>query len=171
MRARIRYSNDCGFDCGFRHLGNSVLARRHPSARVPRANHQHISETHQDSKCPSSGTITTDRCITHIRDVANSKRRAYLLSAARASSRLPCLLSVFLVSFCFLRVLFLDGTEKTNAIMPTKPVASHHLNVTVKTHTAPTQRESPKYHIPLNISIPHTSNLQNTILCGQVLPI
>jgi len=35
--------------------------------------HQHISESHRNSKPPSGGTITTDRCLTHIWDVAHSE--------------------------------------------------------------------------------------------------
>jgi len=36
--------------------------------------HQHISASHWNSKSPSGGTITTDRCLTHIRDAAHSER-------------------------------------------------------------------------------------------------
>jgi len=34
--------------------------------------HQHISESHRNSKFPSGGTNTTYRCLTHIRDAARS---------------------------------------------------------------------------------------------------
>jgi len=35
--------------------------------------HQHICESHRNSKFPSGGTITKDRCLIHIRDAAHSK--------------------------------------------------------------------------------------------------
>jgi len=39
--------------------------------------HQHISESHRNSNPPSNGTITTDRCLTHIRDAAHSENRVW----------------------------------------------------------------------------------------------
>jgi len=45
--------------------------------------HQHISESHRNSKPPSGGTINTDRCLTHIRDAAHSKSKELELELYR----------------------------------------------------------------------------------------
>jgi len=37
--------------------------------------HQHISESHRNPKPFSCGTVTTDRCLIHIRDAAHSERK------------------------------------------------------------------------------------------------
>ena len=40
--------------------------------------HQHISASHRNLKPPSGKTITTDRCLTHIRDAAHSDSNVFV---------------------------------------------------------------------------------------------
>ena len=43
------------------------------SSTVTWIKHQHISASHRNFKPPSGGTITTEQCLTHIRDAARSE--------------------------------------------------------------------------------------------------
>jgi len=59
--------------CVIHHSITDLWVVPEPSLIVTWIKQKNISGKHRNSKPPSGGTITTDRCLTHIRDAAHSE--------------------------------------------------------------------------------------------------